>query len=305
MHVPNPHVGRADNAKEAIQTSILSILGNAALAIIKGVAGYFGNSFALIADAIESTTDVFSSIIVWVGLKYSTAPPDKNHPYGHGKIEPLTTFAVVGFLVFSALIISYHAILNLNEPQEAPEAYTLYILLFIIAFKEGLYQYVKNKGKKTNSTALVADAWHHRSDAITSAVAFVGIALSLCFGEGWEHADDWAALGAAGLILFNAYIIFRPALGEILDEDLHSDLEAEIRIYALETIGVLGIRKCMIRKSGMTYHVDLDIQVDAQITVYDGHEIAHALHDDFAFKIPQISHMLVHIEPFELTSKSE
>lgn len=295
MHAPNTHMH--SHEAEAIHTSILSIFGNAALAIIKGVAGYFGNSFALIADAIESTTDVFSSILVLIGLKWSTKPPDENHPYGHGKIEALTTFGVVGFLIFSAGVIAFQAVQNLQEPQTQPESYTLWVLIVIIIFKEGMYQYVRGKGLKTNSTALVADAWHHRSDAITSLVAFIGIALSLYVGEGWEHADDWAALGAAGLIVFNAYNIFRPALGEILDEHLYDDLEIEIREKAIETEGVLGVGKCVIRKSGMKYHVDIEIEVDSQITVYHGHEIAHRLYDDFIFKLPQISHMLVHVEP--------
>lgn len=298
MHAPNHHI-LDSNEKEAIHTSILSILGNAALAILKGIAGYFGNSFALIADAIESTTDVFSSILVLVGLKYSTKPPDDNHPYGHGKIEALTTFAVVGFLLFSAGVIAYQAIQNMGQPQELPETYTLWVLIAIIAIKEGLYQHVKRKGIKTNSSALIADAWHHRSDALTSFVAFLGISISLYLGEGWEHADDWAALAAAGLIIFNAYHIFRPALGEILDEHLYDDLEEEIRAKAVETEGVEGVGTCIIRKSGMKYHVDIEIKVEASITVYAGHEIAHHLHDEFLFKLPQISHMTVHVEPLQ------
>lgn len=298
MHAPNHHIAD-QNEKEAIATSILSIIGNALLAVVKGIAGYFGNSFALIADAIESTTDVFSSILVLVGLKYSTKPPDENHPYGHGKIEALTTFAIVGFLVFSAGVIAYQAIDNLNQPQEKPETYTLWVLVGIIAIKEGLYQHVKAKGIKTNSSALIADAWHHRSDAITSLVAFIGIAISIFLGEGWEQADDWAALGASALIVFNAYHIFRPALGEILDEHLYDDLVIEIKERAVETQGVLGVGSVVVRKSGMKYHVDIDIKVDANITVYAGHEIAHHLHDEFIFKLPQISHMLVHVEPNE------
>lgn len=293
-----PNTTSPSHELEAIHTSLFSIIGNAVLAIVKGVAGYFGNSFALIADAIESTTDVFSSILVLIGIKWSTKPPDKNHPYGHGKIEALTTFGVVGFLIFSAGVIAIQALQNLQQPQTQPESYTLWVLTAIIIFKEGMYQYVKRKGLKTNSTALVADAWHHRSDAITSLVAFIGIALSLYLGEGWERADDWAALGAAFLIVFNAYHIFRPALGEILDEHLYEDLEIEIRLKALKTPGVLGVGNCVIRKSGMRYHVDIDIKVDSQISVFHGHEIAHKLHDDFQTQIPLISQILVHVEPF-------
>ena len=204
----------------AIKTTYFSILGNTLLALIKGLAGFFGNSYALIADAIESTTDICSSLLVLLGLKYAKRPADENHPYGHGRIEPLITFLVVAFLVTSATIIAYESIQNIQTPHETPKAWTLWVLGAIILWKEISFRWVLKRSKQTNSSSLKADAWHHRSDAITSIMAFIGITIALYFGEGYETADDWAALLASFIILYNSYLIFRPALAEIMDEHI-------------------------------------------------------------------------------------
>jgi cation diffusion facilitator family transporter len=285
------------NHQKAIHTAHLSIVGNLFLALIKGITGFLGNSFALIADAIESTTDVFSSLLVLFGLRYSVKPSDQNHPYGHGKAEPLITFIVVGFLIASATFIAIQSIHNIRSPQETPEAYTLIILGVIIVIKEVFYRIVNQKGKETRSTSLQADAWHHRSDAITSLVAFVGIAIALIMGKGYEQADDWAALAAAGFITYNAFLIFRPALGEIMDEHLHDDLILQIRKISKEEKEVIGTEKCHVRKSGMSYHVDLHLVVDGDITVREGHEIAHSLKNQIQKKLPEIADVLIHVEP--------
>lgn len=281
----------------AIKTAYFSIAGNAGLALIKGFAGIFGNSYALIADAIESTTDIFSSFLVLFGLKYASRPADKNHPYGHGRAEPLITFLVVGFLITSATIIAYESIINIGTPHELPKSWTLLVLGAIIIWKEISFRIVAKKGKETNSSSLKADAWHHRSDAITSIAAFIGISIALYFGEGYETADDWAALFASGLILFNSYLIFRPALGEIMDEHLYDDIIDDIRKVALTVDGVEDTEKCFIRKAGMQYHVELHATVDANISVKQGHEIAHKLKDTLRQDIPQLGHVLIHIEP--------
>ncbi|MBP6795262.1 MAG: cation transporter, partial [Saprospiraceae bacterium] len=194
--------------KEAIKITYFSIITNATLALVKWLGGYFGNSYALIADALESTTDIFSSVLVLLGIIYATRPPDKNHPYGHGRAEPLITFLVVAFLVVSATIIAYESIQNIRTPHALPKPYTLYLLAAIIIWKEISFQIVLKKSKTTNSSALKADAWHHRSDAITSVAAFIGIAIAIYFGEGYESADDWAALFASFFILYNSYRIF-------------------------------------------------------------------------------------------------
>ena len=286
-----------DASKIAIKTTYISIISNLLLAIIKGIAGVFGNSYALIADAIESTTDIFSSICVLFGLKYANKPPDKTHPYGHGKIEPLITFLVVGFLITSATIIGYESIRHLSIPQKTPEPWTLIILAVIIVWKEISYRIVSKKGEETNSTSLKADAWHHRSDAITSIAAFIGISIAILLGEGYETADDWAALFASAFIFYNAYLIFRPALGEIMDEHVYDNLIDEIRLISRDVDGVLGTEKCFVRKAGMKYHIDLHAIVNANLTVKQGHQIAHNLKDVLQSKIPNIEHVLIHIEP--------
>jgi cation diffusion facilitator family transporter len=283
--------------RKAIKASYFSIIGNALLAIAKAVTGIFGNSYALIADAIESTTDVFSSLLVLLGLRYSARPADENHPYGHGKAEPLVTFLVVGFLIVSATVIAYESIDNIQTPHEVPEPYTLIVLAIIIILKEFFYRFISKKGDETDSTALKADAWHHRSDAITSLMAFIGISIALIMGKGYENADDWAALLASGFILFNAYLILRPALGEVMDEHRYEDIEVQIREIAHSNPGVIETEKCYVRKTGMTYHVDLHIAVDAEISVKAGHDIAHRVKDDILEGIPQIADVLIHVEP--------
>jgi cation diffusion facilitator family transporter len=281
----------------AIKTIHFSIISNLCLAITKGIAGLFGNSFALIADAIESTADIFSSLLVLFGLKYAKRPADKNHPYGHGKIEPLITFLVVAFLVSSAVIIAYKSILNIQRPHQTPKSWTLIVLGIIIIWKEASYRIVIKKSKETNSSSLKADAWHHRSDAITSIMAFVGITVALLLGDGYETADDWAALLASGFILYNSYLIFRPALGEIMDEHLYDDLLLEIREKSLLVPEVIATEKCFIRKTGMKFHIDLHVIVNGEITVKKGHDIAHKLKDFLRTEIPNIGHVLIHVEP--------
>lgn len=283
----------------AIKTTYFSIVGNTSLAIIKGVAGYFGNSYALIADAIESITDIFASFLVLFGIKYSNKPADKNHPYGHGRAEPLITFLVVGFLIASASFIAHESIIHIQTPHDLPKTWTLFVLGAIIIWKEISFRLVLKKSKETNSSSLKADAWHHRSDAITSVAAFTGISTALILGKGYESADDWAALFASGFILYNCYLIFRPALGEIMDEHLYDDLIIEIRKVALTVKGIKGTEKCFIRKAGMKYHVDLHAIVDANITVKEGHEIAHDLKDILRNEILELGHVLIHIEPNE------
>jgi cation diffusion facilitator family transporter len=288
-----------NNEETAIKTTYFSIVGNTSLALIKGVAGYFGNSYALVADAIESTTDIFSSLLVLFGIKYSNKPPDKNHPFGYGRAEPLITFLIVGFLITSATIIAFESVKKIGTAHELPESWTLLVLGAIIIWKEISFRLVIKKSKETNSSSLKADAWHHRSDAITSIAAFVGISIALFFGKGYESADDWAALFASGFILYNSYLIFRPALGEIMDEHLYDDLQAEIRHISQKVEGIVDTEKCFIRKAGMKYQIDLHAIVDANITVKQGHELSHKLKDSLQKEIPELGYIIVHIEPHE------
>jgi cation diffusion facilitator family transporter len=285
------------NEKTAIRATYFSIIGNTLLAIVKGLAGFFGNSYALIADAIESTTDIFASFLVLFGIKYSNRPADKNHPYGHGRAEPLITFLVVGFLITSATIIAYESVINIRKPHDLPKSWTLLILGAIIIWKEYSFRLVMKKSIETNSSSLKADAWHHRSDAITSIAAFIGISIAILLGKGYEAADDWAALFASAFILYNSYLIFRPALGEIMDEHLYDDLIEQIRIVSQQVEGIVDTEKCFIRKAGMQYHVDLHAIVDGTISVKAGHDLAHKLKDTLRAELPELGHILIHVEP--------
>lgn len=283
--------------KQAKRTALLSVVTNALLAGVKGTAGVIGHSDALIADAIESCADIFSSFLVLFGIHYASKPPDEDHPYGHGKAEPLVTFAVVGFLLVSATIIAVESVRHLSEKQEQPAFFTLYVLAAIILIKELSYQYVYRKGQQTNSTSLKADAWHHRSDAISSLIAFLGILATFLFGKGFEKADDWAALIASFFIVYNAYRIFRPALGEIMDEHTHHELIDQIHVAAANVPGVIGIEKCWARKNGMSYVVDLHLEIDGNLSVTEGHGISHALKDHLMEVFPYLTDVLIHIEP--------
>ena len=285
------------SSKRAIKTTYISIAGNTGIAIIKWITGYFGNSYGLIADAIESTSDILSSILSLLGLRYSSKPPDENHPYGHGKAEPIMTFVVVGFLITSAAIIAYESIQNIRTPHEVPAKFTLIVLGGIIIIKEIFYRIVNRRSRETKSTLLKADAWHHRSDAITSLAVFAGITVAVIMGKGYETADDWAALVAAGIILYNSWMIFRPALGEIMDEHFYDDMIEDIRTISGKVDGILGTEKCYVRKSGLMYHVDLHAIVDANISVQAGHDLAHKLRNAIIEQLPEITDVLVHIEP--------
>jgi cation diffusion facilitator family transporter len=284
-------------AKKAFRTTIIGIVVSALLAIVKGVAGILGNSYALIADAIESTTDIFTSTILLIGLKWSTKPADEDHPYGHGKGEAFISLGIAAMLMTAAIVIAYKSLQNIITPHTTPEPYTLVVLVGVIIVKEALYRFVLKTGKELESGAVQADAFHHRSDALTSLAAFIGITVGIVGGEGYEVADDYAALFASVIIVINAYIIFRPALGELLDEELDPELNRKVRGLAAEVSGVLHVQKCLIRKMGISKFADLHVWVDRSLTVVEGHAIAHAVKDHIIGNIPQFADVLIHIEP--------
>ena len=285
------------NGNRARRTILISLIGNVVLVFVKLITGILGSSFALIADAIESLGDVFSSFIIFLGLKVSDKPSDDDHPFGHGKVEPITSFIVVLFLIASAGFIAYQAIDNIQSPQKMPSPYTLFVLAGIVIYKELFYQFVIKKSKQTKSTSLKADAWHHRSDAITSLAAFIGIGMALLLGEGYEYLDDYAALVASVIIIVNAYFVFRPALGELLDEQNHDELIDQVRFLSEQVPGVIDTEKCYIRKFGMRYVVDIHVRVAADLTVAEGHTIGHDVQDTLRENFPQIQHVFTHVEP--------
>ena len=286
--------------EKGLRSTILGILANALLAVIKGIAGVLGNSYALIADSIESTTDIASSLIVWGGLKISGIPPDIDHPYGHGKAEPLAATVVALFLFAVAISIAIQSLREIVTPRHAPAAFTLIVLVAVVIIKESLFRFVFNVGKSIESTAVKSDAWHHRSDAMTSASAAVGISIALIGGPGYESADDWAAMFASAIIAFNAFRILKPAVNEVMDAAPTSAVETAVRESAGRVPGVIGLEKCRMRKMGLWYYVDLHVTVEGHITVREGHEIAREVKASLLAEHPNIADVLVHIEPSDL-----
>lgn len=284
-------------AQKGIRSAMTGIVVNALLALVKGIAGFIGNSYALIADAIESASDVVSSLIVVSGLRIAAKPRDENHPYGHGKAEPIAAVIVALSLFGAALTIitqSYHEIVT---PHHAPAPFTLIVLIIVVLTKEALFRSVFRVAEEVQSTAVRTDAWHHRSDAITSAAAFIGISLALIGGDGFESADDWAALFASVIIIYNAYALFRPALDEIMDAAPPADMIAQVRAAAGAVPGVLGLDKCYVRKMGLEYFVDLHVIVNGTSTVREGHRIGHDVKDAVCRALPRIADVMVHVEP--------
>ncbi|GAA0191156.1 cation diffusion facilitator family transporter [Fulvivirga kasyanovii] len=285
--------------QKGLKTTLVGIIISALLAVVKALGGVFGNSYALIADAIESAGDVLSSVMLWIGLKWSARPPDKNHPYGHGKAEALMSVAIALALTIAAIIITRDSIHHIIEPHKTPAPYTLIILVGVIITKELLYRYVLKTGVEINSGAVKADAFHHRSDAITSGAAFIGITIAIIGGDGYEVADDYAALFAAVVILINAYLILRPAIGELLDESVVPELNRQVKELAEQVKDVHKVEKCHTRKMGVMHVVDMHIWVDSDMTVAEGHEIAHNVKNHVKSHLPEILDVLVHVEPAE------
>lgn len=281
----------------AIRTTLLGIAVSVVLIFVKGIAGYLGHSYALIADATESGADILSSALLWLALRIALKEPDEEHPYGHGKAEPLAAIAVGLFLIVAAIWISYHSISFIATPHQLPRSFTLWILLIVIAIKETLFRYVFSIGIKINSQAVKADAHHHRSDAITSIAAFIGISVALIGGKGYEGADDWAALVASGLIFYNAINIIRPALAEIMDAAPGKEIVMKVCQLASGVPQVRRVEKCYVRKMGFDYYVDLHIDVDGNLTVDEGHRIAHIVKDTILKSDLRVINVLIHVEP--------
>jgi cation diffusion facilitator family transporter len=282
----------------ALKTTIIGVAVNAALAVGKGLAGVLGHSYALLADAVESTLDIVSSAVVWGGLRIASVPPDENHPYGHGKAEPLAAIVVSITLLGVAISLAVGSIREIVSPHnDAPAPFTLLVLVLVIVIKETLARFVLGVGTEVESTAVKTDAWHHRSDALTSTAAFIGISIAVLGGKGFEDADDWAALFACLIIAFNGYRLLRPALAEVMDAAPNPDVENRVRETASKVEGVVAIEQCVVRKMGLEYFVDLHVEVNPNISVYAGHGIAHRVKDTVRTAHPRVRDVLIHIEP--------
>jgi len=290
--------------KRSLRATFIGLTVNTLLAAAKLVAGIVGHSHALGADAVESLADVFSSLIVWRGLVGAAEPADEDHPYGHGKAEPMAAAMVAGMLLVAAGWILITAVGEIRAPHQAPEPFTLFVLVGVIVVKEGLFRFVLKEGASVDSSAVKTDAWHHRSDAITSAAAFIGISIALLGGSGYEAADDVAAAVAALIIAWNGWRLLRQAQHELMDRSPSQELIRQIRQLAAAVPQVELVEKCFVRKMGYHHYVDMHVHVDPDMTVARSHQIAHEVKNVICGKIASVRDVLVHIEPAKPKSDS-
>lgn len=291
---------RADVALQAargMRAALMAMAVSGVLGGVKVIAGVAGHSYALIADGVESLLDIVSSIAVWGSLKVAAADPNQRFPYGYGKAEPLAGLVIAAGLVIVAGVLAVQSIHEIRKPHQAPEPFTLIVLVVVVAVKELLFRWLVRTGREIESRAMESDAWHHRSDALTSIAAFIGISIALWGGKGYESADDWAALAACALIAYNGVRLFRDALREILDAAPHGETLNRIRAVAAAVPGVTGIDDCRARKSGLGWLVDIHVEVDGEMPVREGHRIAHEVKDALLASDAGVLDALVHIEP--------
>lgn len=278
--------------------AMLGLVVNLALAAGKLTAGVIGNSYALIADALESMTDILGSAVIWSGLWYGARPADARHPYGYGKAEALAAMVVALILLGAGAAIAIEAVREIITPHHAPAWWTLLVLIVVVLTKEGLFRVVRRVGRQEGSTAVEVDAWHHRADAVTSLMAFAGISIALLGGPGWEPADDWAALAASVIILYNAGTLIRTPLRELLDAEA-TEIIGPAREVAAAVPGVRSVEKTRARRSGTRYFLDMHIEVDPSLPVSTGHAIGGRVRAALRTQLPRIADVLIHIEPAE------
>jgi cation diffusion facilitator family transporter len=293
------HASR-ENLQTGARVALFGMVVNLIFAAAKIAGGLIGNAYVLIADGIESALDIAGSLVIWGGLKFAARPPDRTHPYGHGKAEPIAAGIVALGVLAAATGLAIESVREILTPHHGPASFTLGILVVVIVVKEILFRYVNRVGHNVESTAVQTDAWHHRSDALISAAAFIGISVALIGGERWRSADDWAALFACAVIAANGYRLLRPAFFEIMDTAPRAKFVRSIREVARSVSGVIEVEKCRARKMGLDYYVDLHVGVDGKISVHEGHEIAHQVKNAIQQSDPRIADVLVHIEPAKL-----
>jgi cation diffusion facilitator family transporter len=288
-----------DASQRGIRATQIAILVNACLAIAKLVAGLVGNTYALVADAVESTADIFSSTIVWGGLRVASRDPDDTYPFGYGKAEPLAAAVVSLMLLGAAVGIALQAVQEIRTPHRSPAPWTLVVLVAVVLVKWTLSRRVRAIGTDIGSIAVKADAWHHMSDAVTSAAAFVGISVALLGGPGWESADDWAALLGSAVIALNGLGMLRPALHDLMDRMPGPEVVGPVRQAAEGVPGVCATEKLAVRRSGIGFRVTMHIQADPEMALKDAHVLSGKVKGAIRAAVPQVQSVLIHMEPFE------
>lgn len=285
--------------ERSLRITFIGMVVNALLTGAKMAAGIVGNSQALIADAVESLADLVSSLVVWRGVVVASTPADDEHPYGHGKAEPLAAAVVSVMLFFAAIWITIEAVRQIVRPHQTPAPFTLGVLILVVIIKETMFRVGRKAGKELESLVMHGDAFHHRSDAITSLLAGIGITIALWGGPGYEAADDYAAIVAAIIIAWNGWSLLNPAMKELMDASPESDMIGEIKEIAAAQKHVEAVEKCIVRKMGYDLFVDMHIEVDPMMPVRDAHIIAHQVKDAVRAALPRVQDVLVHVEPYE------
>ncbi len=290
-------IAMSDN--RSIGATKMGLAINMVLAMAKCGAGVVGHSYALIADGLESTSDIISSLFVLGGLHIAAAPADDDHPYGHGKAESIASVTVSLMLLGMAVFTAYAAVQEAFTPHKSPASFTLVVLVGVIVIKEILFRRVATVGKEIGSHLVTTDAWHHRSDAISSAAAFIGIAIALAGGRGWESADDWASLVAAVVIAINAVLLFLPALHDLMDRSPGEEIREQFRTAALSVQEVKAVEKLRVLRRGAGFFVDIHIQMDRDISLDDAHRISGRVKHMFRTQVVGFHDGSIHMEPFE------
>jgi len=282
-----------------VRAARTGLLVNAGLAVGKGAAGVVGHSFALVADAVESLADILGSLVVWGGLRLSLQAADDEHPWGHGKAEPIAAAIVGAMLLLAGGGIIVQAIRWGLVPHAVPEAWTLGVIAVVVVLKETLFRRVREVADALGSSAVAADAWHHRADAISSVAAFIGIGIAVLGGPAWYWADEAAAVIAGGMIGSNGWRIVQPALHELMDGSPDGTLLDRVSAAAMRVPGVCCIEKMMARKVGTRYFVDLHVQANPAMSLHEAHVLSGMVKSAIRHAVPQVENVLIHMEPFE------
>lgn len=297
MSVRRSTISPSSARARGLRLARFGLLVNAVLVLVKVTTGILGNSYALVADGVESTLDIFSSLIVVRGLTIAGRTADERYHFGYAKAESVASAAVAVMLLVAAVGISIQAVREILTPHHVPAPYTLIVLVGVIAAKELLFRKVLHVGSEVGSLAVKADAWHHRSDAITSAAAFVGIAIALIGGPEWAEADDWAALLASGLIAWNGYRLLRPALDDLMDRAPDDEAVEAVRASAAAVRGVHGVEKTLARRAGIGYFITLHVEADPEMPLRTAHQLGHEVKDRVMKEVPSVLDVIVHMEP--------
>ena len=292
---------RATLYREAIRAALLGLAVNVILGIVKLVGGILGGSFALISDAVNSIGDSLTSVIVVVALIFAQRPADQEHPYGHTRAEAIAASNVAILIILSALLVGWEAFQRISVQHDVPPVWTLWIAGANVLIKEILYRYKVRIGQRIGSTAVIATAWDHRSDALCSFAVLIGLSIVRWGGPKYIWADEVSTLVVVCLILWSGVRLFRCSASELMDLQASDDFVQQIRTVAAGVHGVKNVETLWVRKSGLEYFTDIHIGVDADLTVDEGHRIGHRVKDRLLTQFPNMRDVLVHLEPYPHT----